>query len=61
MYDLKKWKKEDPKSLEKYFVSLDNNTPTAVCIGSKYYYAALGFDKTIVYFEFLGEKGVNFQ
>lgn len=61
LYDLKKWKKDDPKSLEKYFVSLDNNTPTAVFIGSKFYYVALGFDKTIAYYEFVGEKGVYFQ
>lgn len=61
LYDLKKWKKDDPKSLEKYFVSLDNNTPTAVFIGTKYFYAALNFDRNVVYYEFLGEKGQYFQ
>ena len=42
---------------QRFFVSLDNNSATAITIGSKYYYAALDFDKTVVYYEFKG--GVN--
>lgn len=39
---------------DRFFVSLDNNTATAITIGKHYYYAALDFDKTIVYYEFKG-------
>jgi hypothetical protein len=45
-----------------YFTSLDNNTATAVAISQNYYFAALDFEKTIVYFEFKGgEGGVYFK
>ena len=61
MYDLKKWKAHTACS-EHFYTTLDNNTATAVAIGSKYYYAALDFEKTIVYFEFKGgEGGVYFK
>lgn len=50
------------KHQQRFFVSLDNNTATAIAIGSKYYYASLNFDKTIVYYEFLGGvDGVYFK
>ena len=55
LFNLKSWKKDTTHSTpEKYFVSLDNNGASAVCIGENYYYAALTFDKTIVYYEFKG-------
>lgn len=51
LFNLKTWKKDAAHSTpEKYFVSLDNNGASAVCIGQNYYYAALTFDKTIVYY-----------
>lgn len=53
LYDLKKWKKQAQQQ-EKYFTSLDNNNASAIAIGTRYYYAALTFDRTIVYFEFKG-------
>lgn len=62
MFNLKSWKKDVSHSTpEKFFVSLDNNGASAVCIGENYYYAALTFDKTIVCFEFKGEGGVYFK
>lgn len=61
LYDLKKWKK-DTACQDRYFTSLDNNTASAICIGSNYYYAALTFDKTIAYYEFKGgEGGIYFR
>ena len=53
LYDLKKWKK-DTTNHDRFFTSLDNNCATAVAIGTNYVYAALDFDKTIIYFEFKG-------
>ena len=61
LYDLKRWKK-DSACQDRYFTSLDNNQASAVAVGNKYFYAALTFDKTIAYYEFLGgEKGVYFR
>lgn len=61
-FNLKNWKKDNKQSSpERYYVSLDNNGASAVCIGEHYYYAALTFDKTIVYYEFKGESGVYFK
>lgn len=62
LFNLKNWKKDNKNSTpERYYVSLDNNGASAVCIGQRYYYAALTFDKTIVYYEFKGESGVYFK
>lgn len=61
LYDLRKWKKDSPCN-ERYFTSLDNNTASALAIGSKYLYVALDFDKTVAYYEFLGgQKGIYFK
>ncbi len=61
MYDLRKWKLHAPAP-EMFFTSLENNTATALAIGSNYYFAALSFDKTIAYYEFKGgEGGVYFR
>jgi hypothetical protein len=61
LYDLRKWKLHT-SCQEHFFTSLDNNSATAVAIGQQYYYAALDFEKTIVYFEFKGgEGGVYFR
>ena len=49
LFDLKRWKKEAPCQ-DRYFTSLDNNQSSAVAIGSKYFYAALNFEKTIAYY-----------
>lgn len=61
LYDLKKWKK-DSSCQERYFTSLDNNTASAIAIGTQYYYVALTFEKTIAYYEFKGgEGGIYFR
>mgnify|MGYP003685623415 CR=1 FL=1 len=61
LFDMKKWKKEK-ESPERFYTSLENNTGTALAIGKKHFYVALGFDKTIAIYDFLGGKdGVYFQ
>lgn len=49
LFDLKRWKK-DTACQDRYFISLENNQSSAIAIGTKYYYAALNFEKTIAYY-----------
>lgn len=61
LYDLRKWKPHTPFN-QQFFTTLDNNSATAVAISPNYYFAALDFEKTIIYFEFKGgEGGVYFR
>lgn len=62
MYNLKTWKRDGHKPPEKYFTSLGNSSASALAIGQRYYYVALTFDRTIVYYDFKGgENGVYFK
>lgn len=61
MFDLKAWKREVKGSVpEKYFVSLGNNSASALFIGKELYYVCLSFDKTIAIYQFLGGENKTY-
>jgi WD40 repeat protein len=60
LFDMKSYTKDNPGNCKKGYFALED-VASAVAIGDKHYFAALEFERTIVYYEFVGQGGVYFK